>query len=202
MSEQNNDGAGIEAATNAGSFEGSVSAEAPGNIGSDLSGIEANMSVNNGGGVSDPSAGPQMGTLDLDPNVIGAPVAVMDSRVDDPAPTFIASVTGADAKALASAVILGGAAVAAVLSGGATAGPLLGMAILNAGTNLEAIAHATMDAQQSLGMPGAFASWEMSVEDFTAPTETAIVPLYDGWGGFIGMGPPPVQDYWSYMGIG
>lgn len=161
MSEQDN-GNGIESAANAGNFEGSVSAEAPGSIGADLSGIEANMSVNNGGGVSDPSAGPQMGSLDLDPNVIGAPIAVMDSRVDDPAPTFIANVTGADAKALASAVILGGAAVAAVLSGGATAGPLLGIAILNAGTNLEAIAHATMDAQQFMGMPGASSSESQS----------------------------------------
>lgn len=147
MENDNNNG-GIGSASDMGSIEGSVSADAPGGAS-----IEASMSANNGGGISD---SPQVGTLDLDPNTIGAPIAVMDSRIDDPAPTFIAAVTNADAKALGQTIMLGAAAAGAILTAGATAGPLTGVTILNAGTNLDAFAHAAADAQQSMGVPGAF----------------------------------------------
>ena len=148
-------------ANDIGGFEGSVEAFAGGGIGADLGNIEASMSASNGGGLSETAT---VGGLDLDP-VIGSPIAVMDSRIDDPAPSFIAHVTNAEAKVLGSSFMLAGAATAAVLTGGATAGFLTGAAIISFGTNLEALANATMDAQSFMGRPGAFVT---STQSYTA----------------------------------
>lgn len=163
-----------------GSIEGSVEAFG-GGVAAGFGDIEASMSSNNGGGISD---APQVGTLDLDPNVIGQPIAVMDSRVSDPAPAFVANVTNADAKALGTSVMLGAAATAAVLTAGPTAGPLTGAAIISAGGALEALAHAAMDAQQAMGMPGAF------VTDVTQTTVFA-----GGSVELVGQTPPSVLSW-------
>jgi hypothetical protein len=53
-------------------------------------------------------------------------------------------------------------------------------------TFADAIVQATADAQASMGTPGAF---------------VAEVALYDAWGGYVGMGTPPQQDYYAMMGI-
>lgn len=100
MENDNNNG-GIGSASDMGSIEGSVSADAPGSVSADRSNIESSMSTNNGGGTTD---SPQMGTLDLNPMMETptsggpiidsqhtAPIDTTTLQINPLEPTFVAS---------------------------------------------------------------------------------------------------------------
>lgn len=174
-----NDNSGIESAANAGNFEGSVSADAPGNA----STIESNMSAENGGGFS--NGGPQVGSLDLDSATIGAPIAIMDNRVDNPAPSFVANMTSADIRGIGSTIALGAASVAAILTVSPSAGPLLATTIFTGSGNLEGLARAAADAQLAMGRPGAFIADVMhntTIGDPLVNTGQVDTPYWSAWG--------------------
>lgn len=149
--------------TDVGSFEGSVSADGPGTGGptdpfggGDVTGvgISSDKSAEASGSVGGKADFPAPGALDLSP---GTSTPVIDSQHTDQ-PVQMSFITSADAAALGRALTLSAAAIAAALSGGATAGPLIGTAALSLGSLGNTLEHATIDASSIMDKPGAFAT--------------------------------------------
>lgn len=196
---ETNDNTGIESgANNAGNFEGSVSADAP----SSGATIESNMSAENGGGYT--GGGPQVGNLDLDSAKIGPEVRVMDSRIDDPSPAFMANVTGNEAKAVGMTVAFGALTAASILTKSPGAGPSLAATIMSAASAWEGFMHAAADAQQTMGKPGAFTADVVrsttvgdplvSVDPVTPVTPYWVAMGWSSFGQFMGFAPDVVSN--------
>lgn len=170
---------GIGSATDMGSIEGSVSADAPGALSSDRSNIESSMSTNNGGGLTD---SPQVGTLDLDPNVIGGPIAVMDNRIEQPAAPAFIDYSSMTAKNLGSLAVTVGVAAGAVIARAMLSPAAVPALVTAAGgimVNADVMAKAAADAQKSMGLPGAFVVSEpVSTTVVGDPVVVAAAPIW------------------------